>query len=113
MTKIEQEVEDAVHDCWSVIVDIEKVLKYSEHIPQDMESLTDVYNIKFKSLMDSLDEMIDELHNVRATYDELKPVFDGKTEKDNVTTLYQIDGGHSIPNEDGQLNLFVLDEELL
>jgi len=41
-------------------------------------SLTDLYNVKFKKLMDEVDQLLDELHNVRDTYDELKPIFDGK-----------------------------------
>ena len=41
-------------------------------------SLTDVYNVKFKKLMDDVDLLLDELHNIRDTYDELKPIFDEK-----------------------------------
>ena len=78
MTKIEDEMESSVHDCWSVTTDIETILKYSDDTERDLLSLTDVYNVKFKKLMDDVDLLLDELHNIRDTYDELKPIFDGK-----------------------------------
>lgn len=76
MTKIEDEMENSVHDCWSVTTDISTILKYSDDIERDLLSLTDVYNVKFKKLMDDVDLLLEELHNIRDTYDELKPVFD-------------------------------------
>ena len=78
MTKIEDEMENSVHDCWSVTTDIETILKYSDDTERDLLSLTDVYNVKFKKLMDDVDLLLDELHNIRDTYDELKPIFDEK-----------------------------------
>ena len=78
MTKIEDEMESSVHDCWSITTDIATILKYSDDITRDIQSLTDVYDIKFRKLMDEVDQLLDELHNVRDTYDELKPIFDGK-----------------------------------
>ncbi len=80
MTKIEDEMESSVHDCWSITTDITTILKYSDDITRDIQSLTDVYDVKFRKLMDEIDQLIDELQNVRDTYNELKPVFD---EKDN------------------------------
>ena len=74
--KIEDEVHDSVGECWSVTTDIRAILKYSDDLDRDLQSLTDVYNNKFKKLMDDVDSLIDELHNIRDTYDELKPVFD-------------------------------------
>ena len=78
MTKIEDEMEGSVHDCWSITSDITTILKYSDDIERDLLSLTDLYNVKFKKLMDEVDQLLDELHSVRDTYDELKPIFDGK-----------------------------------
>ena len=78
MTKIEDEMESSVHDCWSITTDITTILKYSDDITRDIQSLTDVYDVKFRKLMDEVDQLLDELHNVRDTYDELKPIFDGK-----------------------------------
>jgi len=78
MTKIEDEMESSVHDCWSITTDITTILKYSDDITRDIQSLTDVYDVKFRKLMDEVDQLLDELHNVRDTYDELKPIFDEK-----------------------------------
>ena len=75
---IEDEVHDSIGECWSVTTDIRAILKYSDDLDRDLQSLTDVYNNKFKKLMDDVDMLIDELHNIRDTYDELKPIFDGK-----------------------------------
>ena len=83
MTKIEDEMESSVHDCWSITTDIATILKYSDDITRDIQSLTDVYDVKFRKLMDEVDQLLDELHNVRDTYDELKPVFD-KTEQESL-----------------------------
>jgi len=82
MTKIEDEMESSVHDCWSITTDITTILKYSDDITRDIQSLTDVYDVKFRKLMDEVDQLLDELHNVRDTYDELKPIFDEKVDKD-------------------------------
>ena len=84
MTKIEDEMESSVHDCWSITTDIATILKYSDDITRDIQSLTDVYDIKFRKLMDEVDQLLDELHNVRDTYDELKPIFDGKKDDDDM-----------------------------
>ena len=83
MTKIEDEMESSVHDCWSITTDITTILKYSDDITRDIQSLTDVYDVKFRKLMDEVDQLIDELQNVRDTYNELKPVFDEKNHDDN------------------------------
>ena len=67
------ELEESMYDCWNITSDIKNILDVSENIEDDVRALMKVYNIKFKVLANSVDEVDTNLINLRETWQEMKP----------------------------------------
>ena len=91
------ELEESMYDCWNITSDIKNILDVSENIEDDIRALMKVYNIKFKVLANSVDEVDTNLINLRETWQEMRP-----THPDAMTE-------HS--DEEAQLEMFRKEEE--
>ena len=67
------ELEESMYDCWNITSDIKNILDVSENIEDDIRALMKVYNIKFKVLANSVDEVDTNLVNLRETWQEMRP----------------------------------------
>ena len=67
------ELEESMYDCWNITSDIKNILDVSENIEDDIRALMKVYNIKFKVLANSVDEVDTNLINLRETWQEMRP----------------------------------------
>ena len=67
------ELEESMYDCWNITSDIKNILDVSEKIEDDVRALMKVYNIKFKVLANSVDEVDTNLINLRETWQEMRP----------------------------------------
>ena len=67
------ELEESMYDCWNITSDIKNILDVSENIEDDIRALMIVYNIKFKVLANSVDEIDTNLTNLRETWQEMRP----------------------------------------
>ena len=67
------ELEESMYDCWNITSDIKNILDVSENIEDDVRALMKVYNIKFKVLANSVDEVDTNLVNLRETWQEMRP----------------------------------------
>ena len=67
------ELEESMYDCWNITSDIKNILDVSENIEDDIRALMKVYNIKFKVLANSVDEVDTNLVNLRETWEEMRP----------------------------------------
>ena len=67
------ELEESMYDCWNITSDIKNILDVSENIEDDIRALMKVYNIKFKVLANSVDEIDTNLTNLRETWEEMRP----------------------------------------
>ena len=67
------ELEQSMYDCWNITSDIKNILDVSENIEDDIRALMKVYNIKFKVLANSVDEVDTNLINLRETWQEMRP----------------------------------------
>ena len=67
------ELEESMYDCWNITSDIKNILDVSENIEDDIRALMKVYNIKFKVLANSVDEIDTNLTNLRETWQEMRP----------------------------------------
>ena len=66
-------LEESMYDCWNITSDIKNILDVSENIEDDVRALMKVYNIKFKVLANSVDEVDTNLINLRETWEEMRP----------------------------------------
>ena len=66
-------LEESMYDCWNITSDIKNILDVSENIEDDVRALMKVYNIKFKVLANSVDEVDNNLINIRETWEEMRP----------------------------------------
>ena len=92
------ELEESMYDCWNITSDIKNILDVSENIEDDVRALMKVYNIKFKVLANSVDEVDTNLVNLRETWQEMRP-----THPDVMTENWD--------DEEEQLELFGKEEE--
>ena len=67
------ELEESMYDCWNITSDIKNILDVSDNIEDDVRALIKVYNIKFKVLANSVDEVDTNLINLRETWQEMRP----------------------------------------
>ena len=67
------ELEESMYDCWNIRSDIKNILDVSENIEDDIRALMKVYNIKFKVLANSVDEVDTNLINILETWQEMRP----------------------------------------
>ena len=67
------ELEESMYDCCNITSDIKNILDVSENIEDDIRALMKVYNIKFKVLANSVDEVDTNLINLRETWQEMRP----------------------------------------
>ena len=67
------ELEESMYDCWNITSDIKNILDVSANIEDDIRALMKVYNIKFKVLANSVDEVDTNLINLRETWQEMRP----------------------------------------
>ena len=67
------ELEESMYDCWNITSDIKNILDVSDNIEDDVRALMKVYNIKFKVLANSVDEVDTNLINLRETWQEMRP----------------------------------------
>ena len=67
------ELEESMYECWNITSDIKNILDVSENIEDDIRALMKVYNIKFKVLSNSVDEVDTNLINLRETWQEMRP----------------------------------------
>ena len=67
------ELEESMYECWNITSDIKNILDVSENIEDDIRALMKVYNIKFKVLANSVDEVDTNLINLRETWQEMRP----------------------------------------
>jgi len=67
------ELEESMYDCWNITSDIKNILDVSDNIEDDIRALMKVYNIKFKVLANSVDEVDTNLINLRETWQEMRP----------------------------------------
>ena len=67
------ELEESMYDCWNITSDIKNILDVSDNIEDDIRALMKVYNIKFKVLSNSVDEVDTNLINLRETWQEMRP----------------------------------------
>ena len=67
------ELEESMYECWNITSDIKNILDVSENIEDDIRALMKVYNIKFKVLANSVDEVDKNLINLRETWQEMRP----------------------------------------
>ena len=68
-----EKLEQAYMSCWGITDDIKKISLYSENIEKDIMSLRDVYDIKFKELANCVDEVDNNLYNLREAWEEMRP----------------------------------------
>ena len=92
------ELEESMYECWNITSDIKNILDVSENIEDDIRALMKVYNIKFKVLANSVDEVDTNLVNLRETWQEMRP-----THPDVMTEHWD--------DEEEQLELFGKEEE--
>ena len=92
------ELEESMYDCWNITSDIKNILDVSDNIEDDVRALMKVYNIKFKVLANSVDEVDTNLVNLRETWQEMRP-----THPDVMTEHWD--------DEEEQLELFGKEEE--
>ena len=92
------ELEESMYDCWNITSDIKNILDVSDNIEDDIRALMKVYNIKFKVLANSVDEVDTNLVNLRETWQEMRP-----THPDVMTEHWD--------DEEEQLELFGKEEE--
>ena len=90
-------LEQSMYDCWNITTDIKNILDVSENIEDDVRALMKVYNIKFKVLANSVDEVDTNLINLRETWQEMRP-----THPDVMTEHW---------DDEEQLELFRKEEE--
>ena len=69
------ELEESMYECWNITSDIKNILDVSENIEDDIRALMKVYNIKFKVLANSVDEVDTNLINLRETWQEMRPTY--------------------------------------
>jgi len=67
------ELEETMYDCWCITADIKKTLDVSDNIEDDVRALMKVYDIKFKVLANNVDEVDNNLTNLRETWEEMRP----------------------------------------
>ena len=67
------ELEESMYDCWSITSDIKNILDVSDNIEDDVRALMKVYDIKFKVLANNVDEVDNNLTNLRETWEEMRP----------------------------------------
>ena len=67
------ELEESMYECWNITSDIKNILDVSDNIEDDVRALMKVYNIKFKVLANSVDEVDTNLVNLRETWQEMRP----------------------------------------
>ena len=67
------ELEESMYECWNITSDIKNILDVSKNIEDDIRALMKVYNIKFKVLANSVDEVDTNLINLRETWQEMRP----------------------------------------
>ena len=67
------ELEESMYECWNITSDIKNILDVSDNIEDDIRALMKVYNIKFKVLSNSVDEVDTNLINLRETWQEMRP----------------------------------------
>ena len=67
------ELEESMYECWNITSDIKNILDVSDNIEDDVRALIKVYNIKFKVLANSVDEVDTNLINLRETWQEMRP----------------------------------------
>ena len=67
------DLEESLFDCWNITSDIKKILDVSENFEDDIRALMKVYNIKFQVLSDNIDEVDNNLTNLRETWQEMRP----------------------------------------
>ena len=91
-------LEESMYDCWNITSDIKNILDVSDNIEDDVRALMKVYNIKFKVLANSVDEVDTNLVNLRETWQEMRP-----THPDVMTEHWD--------DEEEQLELFGKEEE--
>ena len=91
------ELEESMYECWNITSDIKNILDVSENIEDDIRALMKVYNIKFKVLANSVDEVDTNLINLRETWQEMRP-----THTDAMTEHW---------DEEEQLEMFRKEEE--
>ena len=92
------ELEESMYECWNITSDIKNILDVSENIEDDIRALMKVYNIKFKVLSNSVDEVDTNLINLRETWQEMRP-----THPDVMTENWD--------DEEDQLEMFRKEEE--
>ena len=92
------ELEESMYDCWNITSDIKNILDVSENIEDDIRALMKVYNIKFKVLANSVDEVDTNLINLRETWQEMRP-----THSSPMTENWK--------DEEDQLEMFRKEEE--
>ena len=92
------ELEESMYECWNITSDIKNILDVSENIEDDIRALMKVYNIKFKVLANSVDEVDTNLINLRETWQEMRP-----THPDVMTENWD--------DEEDQLEMFRKEEE--
>mgnify|MGYP001210404813 CR=1 FL=1 len=92
------ELEESMYECWNITSDSKKILDVSENIEDDIRALMKVYNIKFKVLANSVDEVDTNLINLRETWQEMRP-----THPDVMTENWD--------DEEDQLEMFRKEEE--
>ena len=93
------ELEESMYDCWNITSDIKNILDVSDNIEDDVRALMKVYNIKFKVLANSVDEVDTNLVNLRETWQEMRP-----THPDVMTEHWDED-------EEEQLEMFRKEDE--
>ena len=92
------ELEESMYECWNITSDIKNILDVSENIEDDIRALMKVYNIKFKVLANSVDEVDTNLINLRKTWQEMRP-----THPDVMTEHWD--------DEEEQLDMFRKEDE--
>ena len=92
------ELEESMYECWNITSDIKNILDVSENIEDDIRALMKVYNIKFKVLANSVDEVDTNLINLRETWQEMRP-----THSSPMTKKWK--------DEEDQLEMFRKEEE--
>ena len=93
------ELEESMYECWNITSDIKNILDVSENIEDDIRALMKVYNIKFKVLANSVDEVDTNLINLRETWQEMRP-----THSSPMTENWK--------DEEDQLEMFRKEEEI-
>jgi len=92
-----EKLEQAYMSCWGITDDIKKISLYSENIEKDIMSLRDVYDIKFKELANCVDEVDNNLYNLREAWEEMRPNKVAEKEEVSDKDLF----GNVVLGEDG------------